>query len=267
MKKVTIITVNYNNCHGLERTINSVALQSYSDMEYIIIDGGSTDKSVDIIKRNESVVSFWVSEKDNGIYNAMNKGIGFAHGEYLLFLNSGDYFVDRNVLSRIFDNSLNVNEDLLIGRQRFIDIKNNKKGISPKLYVDEINMEFFLSSTLPHQSTFIKRSLFDMCGVYDETYRVCADWVFWVKSVIENNCAMRILPFAVSYMEDGGVSSDMDKCHKDMSRFLETCLHNGTLTWKDIFRCAMKARSQDFSNRFYLTRLCNKLFIKIGKRL
>lgn len=267
MKKVTIITVNYNNSHGLERTINSVALQSYSDMEYIIIDGGSTDKSVDIIKRNESVVSFWVSEKDNGIYNAMNKGIGFAHGEYLLFLNSGDYFVDRNVLSKIFDNGLNVNEDLLIGRQRFIDIKTNKIGISPRLHVEEIDMEFFLSSTLPHQATFIKRSLFDVCGGYDETYRVCADWVFWVKSIVENKCTMRILPFAVSYMEGGGVSSDMDKCHKDMSRFLETCLRDGTLTWEDIFRCAMKARSQDFGNRFSLARWCNKLFVKIGKRI
>lgn len=267
MKKVSIITVNYNNSHGLERTIKSVAQQSYSDVEYIVIDGGSTDESVDLIKQNEPAISLWVSEKDGGIYNAMNKGVKLSKGEYLLFLNSGDFFVDKDVLSRIFNKDLNVNEDLLIGRQRFINVESNQKGISPKLHTEEINMEFFLSSTLPHQSTFIKCSLFDVCGGYDETYRVCADWVFWIKSVVENHCTMRILPFAVSYMEDGGLSSDMDKCHKDMSRFLKTCLHNGTLTWEDIFRCAMKARSQDFSNRFSFANLCNKLFVKIGKRI
>ena len=98
MKTISIITVNYNNCQGLERTVNSVARQTYTDVEYIVVDGGSTDKSVDIIKQNENIISFWVSEKDNGIYNAMNKGVSFSHGEYLLFLNSGDYFADKEVL-------------------------------------------------------------------------------------------------------------------------------------------------------------------------
>ena len=168
MKTISIITVNYNNCQGLERTVNSVARQTYTDVEYIVVDGGSTDKSVDIIKQNENIISFWVSEKDNGIYNAMNKGVSFSHGEYLLFLNSGDYFADKDVLSNIFENGLDLNEELLIGRQRFIDIKNKTKGISPKLHISEINMEFFLSSTLPHQATFIKRNLFDRCGGYNE---------------------------------------------------------------------------------------------------
>lgn len=265
MSKLSIITVNYNNCQGLERTINSIAKQSYRDIEYIVIDGGSIDDSVEIIKKNESVISFWVSEKDNGIYNAMNKGIAFAHGEYLLFLNSGDYFIDKHVLSRVFENNITTDEDLLVGRQRFINIETKRKGISPKLHVDEMNMEFFLSSTLPHQATFIKRSLFGRCGNYDENYRICADWVFWIKAVVENKCSVKILPFAVSYMEDGGVSSDMDKCHRDMARFLEVCLENGILTWPDIFNCAMKARSQDFCNRSYLMNLFNKLIIKIGK--
>ena len=87
--KYSIITINYNNRDGLEMTINSVLGQSYQDLEYIIIDGGSTDGSVEVIKKYESRIDYWVSEPDKGVYNAMNKGIGKASGDYLNFMNSG----------------------------------------------------------------------------------------------------------------------------------------------------------------------------------
>lgn len=98
--KFSIITINYNNCEGLEKTIQSVIEQSYKGYEYIVIDGGSTDGSIDIIKKYEPSITFWVSEKDSGIYNAMNKGIRHSTGEYLNFMNSGDTFYEPEVLKK-----------------------------------------------------------------------------------------------------------------------------------------------------------------------
>ena len=101
MAKYSIITINYNNAEGLRRTIKSVVSQTFVDYEYVIIDGGSTDGSVDVIKEYENKISYWVSEKDGGIYNAMNKGVKVAHGEYLIFMNSGDIFYSDSVLSDV----------------------------------------------------------------------------------------------------------------------------------------------------------------------
>ena len=177
MNRVTIITVNFNNRTGLEHTIKSVVQQGFPDLEYIVIDGASTDGSVDVIQQYADKISFWKSEPDRGIYDAMNKGIRRAMGEYVLFLNSGDYFTDSNILKRVFETDCN-RADLIVGRQKYIDRVSGRKGKSPSLHDDEMNIQFFLSSTLPHQATFIRRDLFDRCGMYDETYRVSADWVF-----------------------------------------------------------------------------------------
>lgn len=96
-KKVSVITVNYNNLKGLERTISSVLLQSFSDFEYIIVDGGSSDGSKEYIESKQEYINQWVSEKDHGVYNAMNKAIRMAQGEYCIFMNSGDHFFLHNL--------------------------------------------------------------------------------------------------------------------------------------------------------------------------
>ena len=264
MQNVSIITVNFNNSIGLKKTIESVLAQNYSAIEYIVIDGGSIDGSLDIIKLYQNQISYWVSEPDSGIYNAMNKAIQKATGEYLLFLNSGDYICHSHVLSDVFKAGRHA--DLLVGRQRFISVS-GKAGISPKLHVEEINMEYFLSSTLPHQSTFIKRTLFLDCGLYDESYRVCADWVFWINAVVRKHCQIEILPMAVSYMDNGGVSSNMDKCHKDMSRYLQVCLNDGVLPWKDILSIAQKGRMLDICSRSKLLIFANKVLVWIGRKI
>ena len=100
MKQISIITINYNNASGLEKTIRSVVEQTYNEYEYIIIDGASSDKSKEVIQEYQRYIDFWCSEKDSGIYNAMNKGIQKASGEYLLFLNSGDVLNNSAVLDR-----------------------------------------------------------------------------------------------------------------------------------------------------------------------
>ena len=101
MMKYSIITINYNNKDGLKKTIESVINQSCKDFEYIIIDGGSTDGSVDVIRQYADRINYWISEPDKGVYNAMNKGVAQAHGEYLNFMNSGDCFSDNSVLENI----------------------------------------------------------------------------------------------------------------------------------------------------------------------
>jgi len=113
MTTLSIISINLNNVAGLQKTIESVWPQTFTDYEYIIIDGGSTDGSIDIIKKYSDKITYWISEKDNGIYHAMNKGIEVAKGDYCLFLNSGDWLVDKKILENVFSN--NHSEDILYG--------------------------------------------------------------------------------------------------------------------------------------------------------
>ena len=149
--KYSIVTINYNNAEGLRRTIQSVVSQTYADYEYLIIDGGSTDGSVDIIKEYENKISYWVSEKDGGIYNAMNKGVKASNGEYLIFMNSGDVFYRDKVLEDI--QSTNKTDDIIVGKV-FTD-----KGEEFLYQPNQPTMYFFYSSTIPHQGAFIKKWL------------------------------------------------------------------------------------------------------------
>ena len=172
--KLSIITINLNNAEGLKQTIESVFSQTFSDFEFLIIDGGSTDGSVDIIKANQEKISYWVSEPDKGIYNAMNKAILKATGEYCYFLNSGDYLVDNNVLDSVFIN--NMHESFVCGnfitdkkgeQQRFTDYRDRDWSFS--LY------DIF-SGFVAHQAFFIKKEMFDKYGLYDERLRIMSDW-------------------------------------------------------------------------------------------
>lgn len=221
MRKISIITVNYNNLNGLKKTIQSVQEQTYSNFEYVVIDGGSTDGSKEYIEQQKYGFSYWVSERDRGIYDGMNKGLSHATGDYCLFLNSGDFFANKNVLSKIFDSSVPFTEDLIIGRQKFI----NKKGHITKgwrINENEMDERFLWHNTLPHQATFIKTSILKKIGGYDLNYPVCADWVSWHYLLNEKHCTYRLIDTTVSIMEQGGTSSDMSRCHKDMCRFLKS---------------------------------------------
>lgn len=264
MIKISIITVNFNNLSGLQKTMQSVLNQTYANWEYIVIDGGSTDGSKDYIQSYQDKLFYWCSEKDGGIYDGMNKGITQATGDYVLFLNSGDYFINEKSLAKLI--AYNIKEDLIICRQKFISSK-KKKGSSPKLRESEIDIKFFLSSTFPHQSTLIRRTLFDKIGLYDISYKVSADWVFWVKAVIEYQCTYKFLPFFITYMEDGGVSSNMNKCHMDMSRLLEDYKQRGLIGWDDIFDIAIQARHFSYCKRYRITAFVQKVCAWFGKHL
>ena len=188
--KYSIITVNYNNKDGLRKTIESVIHQTYRDFEYIVIDGGSTDGSADLLKEYDKEIDYWASEPDKGIYNAMNKGIAQAHGDYLNFMNSGDSYYDEKVLQNIVESKLD--SDMIVGRDYWYNPQTGKDFAT--ILPLRIEMFTFYKGSLPHQSTYFKRSLFDRYQ-YDETMKVVADWKFYIQKIIDEGCS-------VSYYND-----------------------------------------------------------------
>lgn len=194
--KLSIITVNYNDKNGLLSTIQSVSCQTYSDYEYIIIDGGSQDGSVDVIKENEAFISYWVSEPDKGIYNAMNKAINVAQGEYCIFMNAGDIFCNSQTLSNIF--ALNCKEDIICGNT--ITVTKIRKAPV------EITFSYLFAHAICHQSAFIKTSLM-MKYKYDETYKIVADRKFFLQAFIIDNCSYRGVDVDVVNYDINGYSS------------------------------------------------------------
>ena len=225
--KLSIITINYNNAEGLCKTLDSVASQTFRDFEHIIVDGGSTDESVEIIRnyadeqairlkgykaiRQEncnadnltSLPIIWISEPDKGIYNAMNKGIRLANGEYLLFLNSGDCLVCESTLSNFVDCILM--EDIIYGNNLQICSDGNMRKVEYDRYVTGKTL---FNHTIPHQASFIKRSLFDSIGLYSEDLRFGSDWEFYLKALFYHNCSFRFVDIDVCLFDMTGISTD-----------------------------------------------------------
>ena len=201
--KLSIITVNLNNKSGLQKTIDSVISQTYKEFEWIIIDGGSTDGSKELIEKYSSYITYWVSEPDKGIYNAMNKGIISANSEYLLFLNSGDWLINTNIIEQAFP-FMN-NADFVYGSLQLV----NRDG-DIKIWdipIDSVTGEFFLNSTMPHPATFIKKEKLLQYGGYDESYKIAADWKFFMDAILFGNSSLKKMPFVVSVFSEDGISS------------------------------------------------------------
>lgn len=199
---LTIVTINYNNKDGLKKTVDSVVGQTYSQFEYIIIDGGSTDGSKEILDEYKHSIHFWVSEKDGGIYHAMNKGILAAHGKYILFLNSGDILYAANTLAKSIS-TLMLNYDFVYGNT-FFDKHGKRSFVS---YPGKLSFSFFLTDSLCHQSTFIKRELFKN-SLYNETAKIVSDWEFFITKICRENKTTWHLDETVSVFDVSGASSE-----------------------------------------------------------
>ncbi|RAJ16978.1 glycosyltransferase family 2 protein [Olleya aquimaris] len=201
MTIISIITVNYNDKLGLERTIKSVQNQTASNFEHIIIDGNSTDGSLDVIKDNENSFSYWISEPDTGVYNAMNKGIKVAKGDYLLFLNSGDDFSDNDALKRVSKDLFN--SDIIYCNINVIGANSQKIKKCP----DQLSFEYLYNDVPPHQATFTKRNLFETIGLYDETLKIVSDWKFLILAICKYNATYKHLDDVITNFYEGGISS------------------------------------------------------------
>lgn len=218
--KISVITINYNNKSGLERTIRSVAGQTYPNLEYVVIDGGSGDGSTDVIRQYQDKISYWVSEPDKGIYNAMNKGILKATGDYLLFLNSGDEFYNSSALKNLAAETPET--DFVYGNLAFAE--GHKVRILE--YPGQLRFSFFIHQSLPHPSCLIRRSCFDKVGLYDEALKIVSDWKFFLLAICRHDCSYRHRAVTVSTFYNDGVSSDpanTEKVRKEKEGVLKTC--------------------------------------------
>lgn len=198
---LSIITINYNNADGLEKTIKSVISQTFNNYEYIIIDGGSSDKSVSVVERYRNQITYFVSEKDDGIYQAMNKGIKVAKGEYVLMLNSGDFLLSSDVLQRIFQ--FYPQEDIM-----YADIwLSDGLAITERRHPDTLTFEFFRHQFISHQSAFIRRELHQKVGLYDEALKVVSDWKFMLLAICKYNASYLRIPLFSSQCDVNGFSN------------------------------------------------------------
>lgn len=200
--KLSIITINLNNEAGLKKTIDSVISQTFTDYEFIIIDGQSTDGSIDLIKQHEDKITYWISEKDSGIYNAQNKGLKLAKGEYLYFLNSGDALHKDSTLETVFGNDPH---DTFICGSFYME---QKGELTPDTsYKDRdwhIAIYELFSGFLCHQAFFIHRSNFEQFGLYDESLKVVADWKLFFQGIAINQLPVKYVDtFVVIYNMEG----------------------------------------------------------------
>lgn len=212
--KLSLITINLNHANGLKQTIESVLCQCFKDYEFIVIDGGSTDNSIEVINQYADRITYWTSEPDAGIYNAMNKGLRSAQGEYVCFLNSGDRLYSPGTLTSIFSDNLHT-EDLLYGDAARTD---GPKGARIVQQPEKLSVARFFNIGICHQASFYKQELFDALGFYDETLKIAADWDFNLRVLLARR-STRHLPFPVVHYEGSGISvaqSDLSSREKEI---------------------------------------------------
>ena len=202
MPHFSIITINLNNAAGLRQTMDSVLAQSFPDFEYLVIDGGSTDGSVELIEKYAAKITYWVSERDAGIFDAMNKGIAAATGKYCLFLNSGDYLYQADVLGQVA--KIGVSADVIYG-----DVIQSAEGnMLRRVNSPDILTPFFLlTGAVAHPAQFIRRDLFFDYGFYSTEYRMSSDYAFIVKLFFKTKFEYRHLPIPVAVFDLSGLSN------------------------------------------------------------
>lgn len=205
MARLSIITICYNEVGRIQKTLDSVINQSFRDFDWIVIDGGSTDGTKEILQQHSENFKIFISEKDGGIYNAMNKAIALATGQYLFFLNAGDYFSGNDVLIQIFSHELHA--DFVYGNITIIGINCSQLLLMPP----QITPEFLYRKTIPHQSTFTKKTLFEKAGSYDEKYQIVSDYEFILRGMHHYNATFQYVPVVFACYADDGVSSDTVK--------------------------------------------------------
>lgn len=209
--KVSIVTVNKNNGVGLQKTINSVHNQTYKDFEFIVIDGDSSDDSKDIIKANKDIITVSISEPDAGIYDAMNKSLSMCHGDYVIFMNSGDCFYDANTLQNVF--STNSMSDVIYGDVYFDELSFANKNIHSL-------QDFYCRSPFCHQGVFTRTDLANTLK-FDINYRIVADWIMFLQLFVRGY-SFQYVPIVVARCESGGISSDYTKNTEERLRFLSS---------------------------------------------
>ncbi|MBP3566539.1 MAG: glycosyltransferase [Paraprevotella sp.] len=263
MYPFSIITINYNNKIGLEKTLTSISSQKNKNFEFIIVDGGSTDGSVDLLRKNSKIISKYISEKDSGIYHAMNKGIKMSSGNYLIFINSGDCLVDENVTDEI--NKIKFDADILQG-----DTICTRCGEISHIWDAPLHVtcNTFYSGSLSHQSALIRRELF-IKTPYDENLRIASDKKFFFEQLILRNASYRKLNLLIAKFDVEGISNqiDMEKKKQKENRIIINELPSIFLAdYDDFIGNRSEVEKWAYKNRYsFSVRLFSLLLIFLNK--
>jgi len=202
--KISIITICKNERPFIQSTCDSVISQSYTHFEWIVVDGASTDGTLDILKKYTHAMRHFISEPDAGIYPAMNKGISLASGEFCLFLNGGDFLYSPFVLHQTVPHLTSQTDVLYTNSYRLHTPSESSKDFI-KTYPETLTKDFFLTNTLGHQSSFIRRTLFDRYGLYREDFKIVSEKEKWLV-FMENNVRFQYLPLTTSVFRLNGIS-------------------------------------------------------------
>ncbi len=196
---VSIITVVFNGAKHIDQTINSVLTQSYKNIEYIIIDGGSTDNTIEVIKQYESKIDYWQSERDNGIYFAMNKGISLAKGELIGILNADDYYLPDTIAKIIEADKLN-HADIYYGDMQYIS-EGGELLSAAKPDISKMNE----MPAIFHPTCFVRKSVYDKAGMFDTQYKISSDYDFLLRC-LKQNFSFHYIPDVLTCFRLGGMS-------------------------------------------------------------
>lgn len=247
-QKISIITINYNNKKGLEKTIQSVVCQTQIDYEFIVIDGGSTDGSKELIESYSKKIDYWVSESDAGVYNAMNKGIKTATGDFVVFMNSGDSFYDANVLEKVSPFLVD-DFDIYYGDNYKIKPHSKRK----KTYPEKLSFSFFYSSCINHQATFIRKKLFYDYFFYSENLKIVADWEFFIYTICVENRPYKYLKTTICNYDFTGISSNKE--HRSIVEFeKEEVFNKYFLLFVEDYKLINEIKSKRIQQIFYISK-------------
>lgn len=257
---LSIITVNYNDAEGLERTIKSVISQTFKGYEFIVIDGGSTDGSVDVIKKYENHIDFWMSEPDGGIYAGMNKGISHANGLFCNFMNSGDSYYNEKTLETIMKKGYN--EDIIVGDAVFY----HNGSFTDSRPDRNISLYHLFSASLPHQASFVKIDLLKKY-LYDESLKIVSDWKFFLQAIIIDNCSFRYIDVIVAKYDQNGISSTkQEEMKKEKEKVLSQLFPPRIIDDYNYMK-ASECLTQKLTPRLRKHYTCDKLLYLIGRLL
>jgi glycosyltransferase involved in cell wall biosynthesis len=229
--EISIITVTFNSQSTISDTINSILNQSYPNIEYIIVDGGSTDGTVDIIKSYGSRISKFISESDKGIYDAINKGIQISTGDIIGILNSDDFFYDDNVIQKIADAFDDPDLDAVYGDVIFVD-KNNLSKITRYYSSENFKPDRFRFGFMPaHPGFFCRKELFEKFGYYKVDYKIGADFELLLRFMLINKIMCKYLDIITTVMRTGGASNRSFRSNLALNNeILRACRENGVTT-------------------------------------
>lgn len=205
--KISIITVCLNAKDTIEETFKSIFNQTYEDVELIVVDGLSTDGTIDVIKKYKSKIAYFISESDKGIYDAMNKGVSLATGDFIFFLNANDTLYDNQTLEKVKNKLIeNPTVKFLFGDIEVI--YRNEQEPQIKTYTNIKNDFSLMFDNLCHQSIFYHKSLFEKYDLYSMQYKIYSDWDFNIRCLVKNKVEALYLPIVISKFDFTGISSD-----------------------------------------------------------